>query len=731
MRPGLLGLFVLLGAAAEASAGPSLVEICRDPRYTESSSACFQLARQASSPEVARDLMMTSARRDLWACDENLTGPRCRQAVGTLFEQATEPADVTQAVAILQRMCVDTDEVGCRHVSTAFWYGRGVPVDAVASARWHRRCTACDGAFDPEGLVRDLPEPWAAAPSDEGRRERVDALIAAREYEAAAAVSAAWPARAEIEAMILDTRWRAEVEPLRAQGKLIAAIGTGRRIPGAAPRLAGLEAELAAPHLRWMEEARARRLPLAARFHALVAALFDKNVTVPPEPTTDLAALPTRFTFTWAGDSCVNLRFVLADRYPSRDANVEVQAALTCSVRSTSREVRETRIVGRERIEHKRTREVPGECSTVQTPCMAELMGKGCYTTRCSTKTEHYTEYEDVPIEETKMVTHYDTHVTVSGTITSRFGTAPVEHTQSGDVAPAVAELGAEREIGWTIDAWRRSVVKEAIDKELALARRATGLAAEEHLLRAFTLGAPADPLAPASGLDVGQVTSLLRAGTIDLPYVAAPGPTDGEPELIALAAFDPAPTLHAEPPDRGPRWPERVRLPRQLAIVGDVVLWKDRDENTQPGGGARLELASSLERTGDVVLRVSAAAFTVDGKVLDGRLAIGTGLRRGALAIVAEVGGGVQSLPVMDAQRIELDGGWSVAVAHRRATGFGASFRYEALYGGALDTETRWTLEVARRSARGSAIGAELWRHRWEEAQETLFGVGLCYRAR
>ncbi|MBZ0237947.1 MAG: hypothetical protein K8M05_36885, partial [Deltaproteobacteria bacterium] len=508
-------------------------------------------------------------------------------------------------------------------------------------------------------------------------------------------------------------------------------IGTGRRIPGAAPRLAGLEAELAAPHLRWMEEARARRLPLATRYHALVAAVFDTKVSVPPEQAPDWTALPTRFAFTWADDGCPDLRLGLALHYPPREANVEVAAALTCSVRSTSREVRETKIVGSRRVEHRRTREVPGECSTVQTPCMAELMGKACYTTRCSTKTEHYTEYEDAPIEETKLVTHYDTHVTVRGTITSRFGTAPIEHTQSGDVAPADAEFGAEREIRRTVEAWRRSVIQEAIDKELALARRATGVAAEEHLLRAISLGAPTDLIGPVRGLDAGQLTSLLRVGTVELPYVAAPGPADGEPELIALAAFDPAPTLHAEPPDRGPRWPERVRLPRQLAIVGNAVLWKDRDENTQPGGGARLELASSLERTGDVVLRVSAAAFAVDGKVLDGRLAIGTGLRRGALAIVAEVGGGVQSLPVMDEQRIELDGGWSVAVAHRRATGFGASFRYEALYGGALDTETRWTLEVARRSARGSAIGAELWRHRWEEAQETLFGVGLCYRAR
>lgn len=733
MLRAVTGLIVLLGTVAGASAEPGLVETCEDARYTESSSACRRLAREASSPDVARDFIVLGAKRDLWSCEGNLTGPLCRDAVGNLFEHATAPADVTQAVALLQRMCVETDEVGCRHVSTAFWYGRGVPADAVASARWYRACERCEGTFDPETLGRAIAEPWVTELTDEGRRERIDALIKAREYDAAVAIAGAAGARGEIEAAIVDTRWRGEVEPLRAQGKLVEAIGTGRRIPGAEARVAAIEAELAAPHLRLMEEARARRLPLATRYHALIAALFDRRVTVPPEQAPDWSALPSRFALAWPDDRCLDLRFVLEDRYPRRDANVEVKADLTCNVRSTSRETTEEKVVGTKRVERQRTRKLGDECTQVQYVCTAELMGKTCYREHCTERTERYTEYEDVPVTERMKVTHYVTHVTVTGTISSRFGTAPIEYTRSGDVSPGEAVGGAADAIQRTIDGWRRAVLQEAIDKELALAKRATGVAAEEHVLRAISLGAPLTLLGPVAGLDVDQVGRLVRSGTVSLPYVSAPGPTSGELALIALAPFDPMPTIEPRPParPRGPLLPERVRLPRQLVIAANVVLWKDRYEETETGGGVRLELASALEQTGDVVLRASAAASRVDGEVLDGRLAIGTGVRRGAFALVVEVGAGVQSLPVMGEPQTAVDGGWGVAVAVRRELGLGAQFRYESFYGGALDTEVRWTAEVARRSRGGSTVGVELWRHRWEEAQETLFGAGIFYRAR
>lgn len=224
-----------------------------------------------------------------------------------------------------------------------------------------------------------------------------------------------------------------------------------------------------------------------------------------------------------------------------------------------------------------------------------------------------------------------------------------------------------------------------------------------------------------------------MRNGTVSLPYVTAPTPARGELPLLALAPFDPMPTIEPRPPEqpRGPLLPERVRVPRQLAVAADVVMWKDRNEETELGGGVRLELASTPVKTGDVVLRASAAASRVDGEVLDGRLAIGTGVRRGSFSLVAEVGGGVQSLPIMGEQQTALDGGWGLTIAVRPAHGLGAQFRYEMFYGGALDTEVRWTAELARRSRGGSALGFELWRHRWEEAQETLFGAGLFYRAR
>ena len=591
-------LFTLTACRARPPVTPEVR--CETGNYVESTAACLTLFEAATTDAERERLGLLALRSQMYDCAKT-PGSKCQESLEGLWLLSDDPAELSTVVSLSQQQCLDGEAQGCRRAQSAAWVGRGTAVDGGASFAWAAHCTTCTTPWAP--YEPPASAGWPAIAGGE-RLSRASQLAAAGgEVEAraliAAELAAGHYAGRELEAQAMRQaigarRWAVEVAPYVTTDPR-RALGVAEQLAARMPDdvkitrgIGELRAGLAAPALARMEQARRAGLPMTTWFHAARAAQLGAAVTI---PRVDVAAL-------WAtlpSDARVTVPAACAWAQPASPASsgtaLDVTASVTCT-RDTSPEV-----IGTETytthvdVEVERTRVVKGTTSTAtqDRTCTRENCikmgnaGNTCFTERyvCGRETTGYTApdttatykvKERVARDATRQVRRRTHTITITGVVSSRQGSEPFqlrrERTEIADLAAggrtfsssALTDLerSGAAEIGAVAARMTASLKPVALARELGAARTERDpLRAEEHALRAVTLGDPAPALIATYQLGstvqaVLDGAAFARPASATLVAVTPPRPTvitAGYP----LSHYPARPTQHADaaPVDR------------------------------------------------------------------------------------------------------------------------------------------------------------------------------------
>jgi hypothetical protein len=746
-----------VAAGVVADDGATVQQRCESGGYVDSAASCNRLAAQTSDPAVARLYRLRAARHDLWQCQRSgIT--TCHEAMATLWAHSEDPAEVTMAAGYLQKVCAeDKRPAACQVAALAAWYGRGVPVDAVATFAWGHRCEHCT-SFTPDYVPKELVGPWTNSPP-EVRAARIKALAAAgAPFETILALkherSDGVLAQGVLEQLadeIAAARWRVEIDPLLAKQQWRAALASADMLverlpsPSVKARRDRLHADLLRRHLDAMKGARAARLPLAERVHAAVARLLGAEVEIPPDATPAWRELPIHPKLTGLDGSCNSLLSDLNNRYPPAAANVEIRAPLACS-RVTRKE---TRIVSKpewKTITTEKRTKIKGTTEVRSTMCVGGYKRAGesdicSVITTTPDRVEVTTETHKEKVMRDVREEYSVERVVVRGTLEGPIGTATVDG-ERADGVEVIAEA---------VDSLIGRVKDAQIEKELAKAKGAPPLVVEEQKLRALTLGRDSD-LAGTFGLSGAQLTKLLAERTLpkehpaEIAWATAPEEAPArvafeyvasrypEPKLPAMPEPTPAPTV-VEHRDVEKPFTMPSLLPGQTLIGAGALLRSGGMDETR-GVGLRAEYGMHLDSTWDLALGVMLAGGydKTFGASFDGQLAFGTGYKSENVQAIWLAGGGAGKLASRDANgRIVGDAAFDVfhgpdLTIGAESEGLLAHARFFWIYGGSILSGTRITAEVAYRWLAGNELGLALTRNHLA-TDENILGLGLIYR--
>lgn len=463
------------------------------------------------------------ARRNVFSC----TGftwrypAECRTAVETLWRVSDIDAELEVAATISQNACMYGEVGWCERAVLATWLGRGAPADPARALGWHDACGSACGPFSPAVFLAKVDAPWARQASAQYRPQIVALARAEQGVEALALVArevAAARLSGEEGRLAADeiwrTMWDVEVAPLAETDPFRALAGAQRLVDERAPapipaRIAELRAKLAEGARALGGQARGKKLMAAARFHLLRARELGATVVVPAvDPSW---GQPVTGRITGLPVACAWLSEALGKQPEKADVTIDA-SRLSCEHTSKKRRVVEQYVEKETRTE---TRRVPGEVRSVLTPCDSNnsFSGRTCYRSVQDTRTETVTV--EVPVTKTRTVTRNDTQVRVQGTVTSSQGDELVDVTIAGEMPEADAVSKASDRARVALFRPVKKLRDQAVGRESALARAATGVEADEHDVRAMVLGGSTDALRKRYDFDVSRLWS---EGKLDLP---------------------------------------------------------------------------------------------------------------------------------------------------------------------------------------------------------------------
>jgi hypothetical protein len=486
-------------------------------------------------------------------------------------------------------------------------------------------------------------------------------------------------------------------------------------------------------------DAEARGLPLAALFHAARAKQLGGEISVAQVDVDALwIDLPTRPQIS-VPEECEWLRDPIESAYPSASANVVIDARLTCTAASNTWTENQA-YVWYTTEQHEETQTVPGKTTRSMSNCWDNSIPRKMYACWVDTvepeTTAQVTVTDQIPHDATHDVTRRTMALTVRGTLSSSGARADIAFDRAVDEIEFSDEHGAQafsttgddlvREAMGAIKVGINELIapvrKAQIEVELAAAGSAGDtLGAEEHRLRAWTLGDPASTLAKAYGLTEPQLADLRAAGGLQVP---------GE-RLVTLFQQETA-AQEPEPP-RGPRRPSllgrvfstpRLTLARTTRLDGGL---------TSIGYGARIELGWRLRRTLDYALGLAVGGDrdSEHGSEYDARAGVAVGLssKRYQLAYLIGIGvtGAGVRMPGATASTLETQGNAFHGVDLRlRGKPLGFDGRILQLRGGPLGDGMRASAQVLLVVGR-VVIGVEGSINQYDGAGDAkITGVGL-----
>lgn len=486
-------------------------------------------------------------------------------------------------------------------------------------------------------------------------------------------------------------------------------------------------------------DAAARGLPLAALFHAARANQLGGEVSV---ASVDVDALwidlPIRPKIS-VPEECEWLRDPIEAAYPSASGNLETEAHLTCAAASNTWTENQA-YVWYTTEQHEETQTVPGKTTRSISNCWTDDIPRQMYacwidTTEPAT-TEQVTVTTQIPHDTTHDVSRRTMTLSVRGTLSSRGSRAEIAYERTVDEIEFSDQYGSQsfttsgddlvREamgaVQVAINELVEPVRKAQIAAELAAAGSAGDkLTAEEHRLRAWTLGDPASALAKAYGLTEPQLAELLMSGGLEVPWG------------LQVLLFKQEQETREQEAARGPRRPSilsrvfstpRLTLGRTTRLDGGL---------TSTGYGARIELGWRLRKTLDYAFGLAVGGGTDDqhGGEYDARAGVAVGLSSRRYQLAYLIGVGVAGTGVRAAgeamSTLDTQGGAFHGVDLRlRSKPFGLDGRLLQLRGGPLGDGMRASAQVLFEH-RGVVIGVEGSIQQYDgDGDAKITGVGL-----
>lgn len=402
-------------------------------------------------------------------------------------------------------------------------------------------------------------------------------------------------------------------------------------------------------------DAQARGLPLAALFHASRAKQLGGDVSVAPVDVDVLwSELPTRPKIS-VPDDCEWLRGPIEASYPSASANVVIDARLTCTAASKSWTENQA-YVWYTTETREETQTVPGETTRNIGNCWTDTIPRRMYAcwidTEQAATSKRVTVTDKIPHDARHDVTRRTMARTVRGTLSSSTSRAEIAFERATDEIEFSDEHGSQSFTTTADDLVREAMgaVKVAINElilpvrktqvavELAAADRpGDKLTAEEHRLRAWTLGDPASVLAKAYGLTEVTLAELLVLGGLKVP---------GELEIVLFKQ------KQAEREREATRGPWRPSLLSRVVSTPRLTLLRTTRLDgglTSTGYVGRVELGWRLRKTLDYALGLSLGGGTDDehGGEYDARAGVAIGLSSGRYQLAYLIGIGVTGIGV------------------------------------------------------------------------------------
>lgn len=799
---------LLVVAALTSCAGPQgkfvpLITRCETGVYDESEAACFDLAAGATDDKEKLRFVLLGARSKMWRC-KSLDSPHCEEALDILWRGSDDPQEVTTVLALSQKACVQGVNTGCIRARDSAWAGRGTPIDGGASMSWHQKCSTCAQPWS--GYEPATPPSWLATDADT-RLDRARKLASLGLHAFATSVLARELAthkleghEAEARALLqssLATRWTVEVEPLIAREPLQALAAAERLVAleiddrAIATRRDRIRDGLAAAAIERMTKASTAGRPLAAWFHGAHAKQLGASVTVAKVDVVALwSHLATRPQLSVPA-SCEWMSAALATSFPTAGANLPVTANLTCRADETTSTTNET-YTYTVREMGKVTKTVPGRSYDVPIICRTE--GKHSYNEhRCGSERRHspdttivVEEMTDVSHEGTRAVSHRTSTVSITGSLVGGGGSIPItfrkvfddtayqtphgsksfgaSHLVELQSAGTVAVVAGVQQLVATI---RKA---EAARQISAATAERDPLAAEEHSLRAVTLGDPGERVVATYKL-AGSVAQVLEGGPLVLPAVAAaphvalPAPTQTSggyplshyPRAVLNASMwdylekkgEHGTDTGTEPSGENPPTNHKGGVYR--LIERTRLVWYRSDRTGQVGTveqkstvlGARIERGwHPTPSDEDGVSYGVKPGFLLGGGgdgdlggFFEGRIGASGGLQYNGVQLLATGGVGFSGMGVRDTvggSQLESKPDIFFGADLRLGLGDGISFdgRAWTTRGGPLGSEKRFSGALLHRRASGFEIGVELSQRTFGDQDERITGFGALLRA-
>ncbi len=776
---------IAIAVSLAACGGARIVAMrasCENAIHVESAGSCDELSRSATVASEQVRYRLLGARARMWACSD-VRAKVCQEALETLWQESEDPQELTTVVALSQQSCLDGEEDGCIRAWMAPWFGRGTALDPAAAMAWHRKLGTVPWS---PSLEKEHPS-WPKLGA-EARIDRARALVMLGAHVSASTLLAAeWDhgllAGSETRARdaligTLEARWYKEVEPriksdpyeaLAAADRLIA---LARNFPDLAQRRDKIRADMAAAAVTEMTEAKDAALPLSAWFHGARAAQLDRSVAVPKVDVVALwAKLPSRVAFTVPA-SCEWMRPALTAAYPANRADLPVTVTLSCASSEKTSPFVDEAYSWDETITERKTNVTAGEeyASTSNVSCTGygvkngDLCGQVTTVSHAPDHVEHYTETRIVTHRDTRSIRRRTLAVSVTGSIVSAYGTVPVTftrvleeaeyttpHESSSFTSATLADVrraGAEAVMAAAAKV-SASVREQEAAKEMELAADADSEAAEEHLLRAVTLGDPGERLARSYSLPI-SIEKLLAGEPLVLPSATSPEDTllAALPEVqkisvgYELSHYPPKPEISA-----GPEKPSALTvLTRGTEIVLDTgnrtLSPMTGDDVSSTRYGVQVERGWNLSsRKYEKLALGYAPGFVLGGGsngelggYFEGRLGGSAGLRGSGVQLLLVGGLGYSSIGVRDAmgtatQKADLDLFYGGDVRLGLDEGLSFDGRLWSSQGGPMGAERRYAAQLLYRRESGAELGIEISIRGYTDQHETMTGLGLVLR--